>query len=139
MWPPAPPDYWSISRANRERAEALAAFGFTERQARFLVQVLLHAGVFVERQYCQFGGITHGQKATDFLARLVGRQYATPIATGALHRGRLFHLHYKPERFMTSGAAHEWSSVASRHARRAGGHKTVWTEPLRGPSPMGIE
>jgi hypothetical protein len=96
MWPPPPVDYWSISRENRERAEALAAFGFTERQARFLVQVLLHTGVFVERQYCQFAGITHGQKTTDFLARLVDRQYATPVATGALHRGRLFHVHYKP-------------------------------------------
>jgi hypothetical protein len=96
MWPPAPPEYWSITRANRERAEALAAFGFTERQARFLVQVLLHAGVFVERQYAHFAGITHGQKTTDFLARLVDRQYATPIATGAPHRGRLYHLHYKP-------------------------------------------
>ena len=44
----------------------------------------------------EFAGITHGQKTTDFLARLVERQYATPIATGALHRGRLFHVHYKP-------------------------------------------
>ncbi len=95
MWPPSPPEYWSITRANRERAEALAAFGFTERQARFLVHVLLHAGVFVERQYCQFAGITHGQKTTDFLARLVERQYATPIVTGALHRGRLYPVHYK--------------------------------------------
>jgi hypothetical protein len=96
MWPPAEPDYWSITRANRERAQALAARGFTDRQARFLVQVLLHAGVFVERQYAHFAGITHGQKTTDFLARLVDRQHATPIATGALHRGRLFHVHYKP-------------------------------------------
>ncbi len=87
---------WRIEHANRQRADALAAFGFTERQARFLVQVLLHAGVFVERQYAHFAGITHGQKTTDFLDRLVDRKYATPIATGALHRGRLFHVHYKP-------------------------------------------
>ena len=90
MWPPAEPDYWSITRANRERAQALAARGFTDRQARFLVQVLLHAGVFVERQYAHFAGITHGQKTTDFLARLVERQYATPIVTGSLHRGRFY-------------------------------------------------
>ncbi|RPJ83352.1 MAG: hypothetical protein EHM13_07680, partial [Acidobacteria bacterium] len=90
------PEPWRIEQANCQRADALAAFGFTERQARFLVQVLLHAGVFVERQYAHFAGITHGQKTTDFLARLVDRQYAMPIATGALHRGRLFHLHYKP-------------------------------------------
>jgi hypothetical protein len=48
--PPAP-DRWTIELANSERLAAIAAFGFTERQARFLVQVLLHAGVFVERQY----------------------------------------------------------------------------------------
>jgi hypothetical protein len=45
--------------------ENIAAFGFTERQARFLLQVLLHSGVFLERQYCHFAGIVHGQKSTD--------------------------------------------------------------------------
>jgi hypothetical protein len=93
--PPAP-DYWTIDMANAERTDALAAFGFTDRQARFLLQVLLHAGVFVERQYCRFAGIRHGQKSTDFINRLVERRYATPILTGRLHRGRMFHVHYKP-------------------------------------------
>ena len=50
--PPAP-DRWTIDLANAERMEAIAAFGFTERQARFLLNVLLHSGVFVERQYLQ--------------------------------------------------------------------------------------
>ena len=75
---------------------AIAAFGFTERQARFLVHVLVHAGVFVERQYRAFAGIAHGQKTHDFLAKLVSRGYATAITPGALHRGRLFHVQYKP-------------------------------------------
>jgi hypothetical protein len=52
--------------------------------------------VFVERQYCSFAGITHGQKSTNFITTLVGQRYATPIATGKLHRGRMFHVHYKP-------------------------------------------
>jgi hypothetical protein len=47
--PPAP-DRWTIDLANAERLEAIAAFGFSERQARFLLNVLLHSGVFVERQ-----------------------------------------------------------------------------------------
>jgi hypothetical protein len=93
---PPQPDRWTIDLANAERTEAVAAFGFTERQARFLVNVLLYSGVFVERQYCSFAGIVHGQKTTDFLKKLVERRYATPIATGPLHRGRMFHLHYKP-------------------------------------------
>ena len=82
--------------ARPERVNAVAAFGFTERQARFLVRVLVHAGVFLERQYCTFASVVHGQKSHDFLARLVGRGYATVITPGALHRGRLFHVQYKP-------------------------------------------
>jgi hypothetical protein len=82
--------------ARPERVNAVATLGFTERQARFLVRVLVHAGVFLERQYCTFSDITHGQKSHDFLAKLVGRGYATVITPGALHRGRLFHVQYKP-------------------------------------------
>jgi hypothetical protein len=93
---PAPPENWTIERVNTERTEAIAAFGFTERQARFLVEVLLHSGVFVERQYCTFAGIAHGQKTTDFLRALVERGYARPIEVGARHRGQLFHLCHKP-------------------------------------------
>ena len=40
--------------------------------------------------------LVHGQKSHDFLTRLVGRGYATVITPGALHRGRLFHVQYKP-------------------------------------------
>src|SRR6476646_10852546 len=93
---PADPDRWTIDLANAEREEAVAAFGFTERQARFLVTVLLHSGVFLERQYCSFARIVHGQKSTDFITALVERRFATPVATGKLHRGRMFHVHYKP-------------------------------------------
>jgi hypothetical protein len=93
---PLAADRWDIARLTQERAEAVGAFGFTPRQARFLVEVLIHSGVFVERQYCHFAAITHGQKTTDFLRRLVERGHARPIATGAPHRGRLFHLHHKP-------------------------------------------
>jgi len=93
---PSAPDHWTIELANAERRDAIGAFGFTDRHARFLLQVLLHSGVFVERQYCAFAGIVHGQKSTNFLNALVERRYATPIATGKLHRGRMFHVHYKP-------------------------------------------
>jgi hypothetical protein len=93
---PLPPDRWDIDQLTQERTDAVSAFGFTERQARFLVEVLIHSGVFVERQYCAFAGIPHGQKTTDFLRRLVERGYARPIQVGALHRGRLFHIHHKP-------------------------------------------
>jgi hypothetical protein len=62
---PLPADKWDIDQLTQERTETVSAFGFTERQARFLVEVLIHSGVFVERQYCAFAAITHGQKTTD--------------------------------------------------------------------------
>jgi hypothetical protein len=81
---------------NPARIGILMRFGFTERQARFLVHVLVFSGVFLERQYRTFTGLPHGQKTHDFLAKLVTGGYATPIMPGALHRGRLYHLQYKP-------------------------------------------
>jgi hypothetical protein len=79
-----------------ERVEAIQSRGFTERQARFLVLVLAHSGVFLERQYRAFAGIAHGQRTHDFLDRLVGCGFAKAITPGALHRGRLYHAQYKP-------------------------------------------
>jgi len=77
------------------RVQAIQDFGFTERQARFLVTVMLHSGVFLERQYCAFARITHGQKSHDFLAKLTARRYITVITPGPLHRGRLYHVRHK--------------------------------------------
>lgn len=79
-----------------ERVEAVRQFGFTDRQARFLTHVLVFSGVFLERQYRAFTGLAHGQKTHDFLTKLVTAGYATSITPGALHRGRLFHLQFKP-------------------------------------------
>ncbi len=62
----------------------------------FSVHVLVFSGVFLERQYRAFTGLAHGQKTHDFLAKLVSAGYATPITPGALHRGRLYHVQYKP-------------------------------------------
>jgi hypothetical protein len=56
----------------------------------------VYSGVFLERQYRAFAGIAHGQKTHDFLAKLVDGGYARAITPGALHRGRLFHVQYKP-------------------------------------------
>lgn len=79
-----------------ERVSKLIDLGFQPRQAEFLVHVLVFSGVFLERQYRAFTGIAHGQRTHDFLARLVTRGYATPITPGALHRGKVFHVHHKP-------------------------------------------
>ena len=76
--------------------QALMDLGFPIRQARFLVHVLVFSGVFLERQYRAFTGLAHGQKTHDFLTKLVKGRYATVITPGALHRGRLYHVQYKP-------------------------------------------
>lgn len=77
-----------------ERTQAVIAYGFTERQAGFLVTVMLHAGVCLRRQYCAFAHIERGQKSHDFFERLVRRGYA--IAYPCAHnRARLYHVHQK--------------------------------------------
>ncbi len=86
-------DYASVRPA---RVAAVQAFGVTERQARFLTHVLVFSGVFLERQYCQFAGIVHGQKSHDFVARLIRRGFVTPITPGSVRRGRLYHVQFKP-------------------------------------------
>lgn len=69
--------------------------GFTERQAGFLVTVMLFAGVCLGRHYCTFARIAYGQKMHDFFASLLARGFASAHPSGH-NRARLFHVHYKP-------------------------------------------
>ena len=78
-----------------DRVTAVRAFGFTERQARFLVTVMLHAGVCLGRQYCAFAGIEYGAPVTNLFKALHTGGFATPQVCGH-NRARLFHVHYKP-------------------------------------------
>ena len=76
-----------------ERANAIAEFGFTLRQARFLTLVMRHAGVCLLRQYSAFAGIVHGQKTRAFFERLITRRYASAYRCRH-NRGRLYHVHH---------------------------------------------
>ena len=77
-----------------DRIKAIEEFGFTSRQARFLVTVLLHAGVCVPRQYATFAGTAYGHNVTTFFDRLVQRRYAT--ASDCLHnRAALYHIQHQ--------------------------------------------
>ena len=78
-----------------ERVKAIADHGFTERQAGFLVTVMLHSGVCLGRHYSAFARITHGQKVQDFFRKLVARRYATARRCGH-NTARLYHFHHKP-------------------------------------------
>jgi hypothetical protein len=74
--------------------QAVVKFGFSERQARFLVTVMLHAGVCVPRQYAVFAGTAYGHKVTRFFDKLVERRYAT--ASDCLHnRAALYHIQHQ--------------------------------------------
>ena len=78
-----------------ERVRHVAAHGFTDRQAEFLVTVMLHSGVCMDRHYCAFARIPHGRKTCDFFHRLVLNRYATAYAC-AHSRARIFHLQHHP-------------------------------------------
>jgi hypothetical protein len=78
-----------------ERRRAVELMGFTERQAGFLVTVMLHAGVCIGRQYCAFARQAYGQKMHDFFQSLIARRFATARRCGH-NRARLYHIHYKP-------------------------------------------
>jgi hypothetical protein len=62
----------------QERVQAMADYGFTDRQARFLVLVMRHAGLCIKRQYGAFAGVPPGgEKCNVFFQKLVRRGFAT--------------------------------------------------------------
>lgn len=79
-----------------ERVQAVADYGFTERQARFLVLVMRHTGLCVKRQYAAFAGIANGgEKCNALFDKLVRRGYA--VAVDCIHnRARLYHVQHRP-------------------------------------------
>jgi hypothetical protein len=77
-----------------QRVQAVTTFGFTERQAAFLVTVMLHAGVCLGRHYCTFAGLAYGRKMHDFFERVVTGRYGT-AQTCRHNKARLYHIHNK--------------------------------------------
>lgn len=78
------------------RVMSLNHLGFTRRQREFLVTVMVHAGCFLERQYCTFTDTARGQNSRDFVARLVAHGFARAIEPGSVRQGRLYHVHHRP-------------------------------------------
>lgn len=88
-----------------DRVRAMAEFGFTPRQARFLVLVLRHSGVCLPRQYATLAGIVHGEKTRAFFRKLISRGYASACACRH-NRAKLYHVHHAA----LYGAIHEPNS-----------------------------
>lgn len=77
-----------------DRVRVVAEFGFTDRQARFLVTVMLHSGVCLLRQYATFAGIVEGHTTRRFFAKLVRLRYASAYRCRH-NRGRVYQIHHK--------------------------------------------
>ena len=78
--------------SDHDRIARVMALGFTERQARFLVAVMLYGGICLERQYCTSAQLVHGDKTRAFFRDLIAKKYATayPCARGG---ARIYHVH----------------------------------------------
>jgi hypothetical protein len=92
------------------RIRAVVDCGFTDRQARFLVLVMRHAGVCVPRQYASFAGIANGgRRCNAFFDKLVRRGHAHELR--CLHnRAKVYQVHHKPLYFVIG-------EVSSRYRR----------------------
>jgi hypothetical protein len=75
----------------REQIAAVADLGFTERQAGFLVTVLIHAGVCVRRQYCAYAHILRGQKGPRLFLAPGGQTTDDPIRVSTSRQSALPH------------------------------------------------
>jgi hypothetical protein len=84
-----------LSPGLEERVAAVAALGFTARQARFLTLVALHSGYCLRRQYAAFAGLGYGKNVRGFLDGLVDRQLARSVVFQA-NRGHVYHLFGRP-------------------------------------------
>jgi len=77
-----------------DRIKAIADFGFTERQARFLDLVMVYSGLCVPRQYAAFAGTAYGRRVSRFFDKLVRRGYAS--VSHCLHnRAELYHVRHR--------------------------------------------
>lgn len=93
----------------RTRVQAVAAFGFTERQALFPVTVMAHAGCFLERQYCTFTRTERGQNSRVFIARLSAEVALGERAPGARLQVALELRGARPVRQFDRGAEPPWT------------------------------
>jgi hypothetical protein len=98
-------------------APALAAFGYTARQAAFLALVARHGGYFLRRQYVAFTGHPHGLATVRFLRQLVARRHARLVP---MTSGHAFHICARPlyaalaDEHNRNRRAAEWEAVARK-------------------------
>ena len=82
----------------QDRAAALAALGWTGREAEWIALVCLHSGVFTRAQWCYFFEDQHRMPATRFVRALVDRGMGVEDDARAIFPGgaRAVHITHKP-------------------------------------------
>lgn len=78
-----------------ERVNAVSELGFTTRQARFLVTVMLHGGVCLPRQYARLAGTAYGHKVNVLFDKLVSLRYAARCRC-VHNRAAVYHVQHQP-------------------------------------------
>jgi hypothetical protein len=66
---------------------------YSEVEARFLLLVALHSGLFLRRQYHAFAGIESGKQTKSFAEKLIRRRHATTYRMA--NRSAIYHLSSK--------------------------------------------
>ena len=69
-----------------ERINALATFGYTEREAEFLYMAATFSGFFVQRQFASYLGINGRGPITDLIATALQKEHAQEINTYKAHK-----------------------------------------------------
>lgn len=77
-----------------DRVQAIQRFGFSRRQAAFLVTVMSYSGVCVPRQYATLARIAYGRVVNRFFDRLISRGFGSPCP--CLHnRALVYRIHHR--------------------------------------------
>jgi hypothetical protein len=74
----------------QEQVERIAAFGYTEPEARFLYLVATHSGYFTLRHFNAFAGVRPGKRSMAFAHKLLKHAHAT--MRDYMGTGSVFHL-----------------------------------------------
>jgi len=104
-----------------ERVQAVIDYGFTEREARFLILVMRHSGLCIKRQYAAFAGIANGgDRCNALFTKLVRRRFA--VAIPCLHNRARLYRRAPPSRSITPSAKQTAATgAACRHAPLSSG------------------
>lgn len=74
-----------------ERINALATFGYTERESEFLYTVATFSGFFVQRQFASYLGIKGRGPVTDLVAKMLQQKHAREY-TAERGARKMYHL-----------------------------------------------